>query len=152
MSQQEHWIAIRGRGHEYFKRPLCPRAYCIIVTHDPEIAQQAERIIEIKDGEILNDSGSKAMKRTNSLPKAPPRKFSLAQAYGRFSEALLMAWRAMVVNKMRTLLTMLGIIIGIASVVSIMVIGDAAQGMVLNDIKSIGTNTISLIQGRLWVR
>ncbi|MEX9790226.1 macrolide ABC transporter ATP-binding protein/permease MacB [Providencia rettgeri] len=129
-------------------KDLCAQGHTvIIVTHDPEIAQQAERIIEIKDGEILNDSGSKATKRTNSLPKAPPRKFSLAQAYGRFSEALLMAWRAMVVNKMRTLLTMLGIIIGIASVVSIMVIGDAAQGMVLNDIKSIGTNTISIYPG-----
>lgn len=71
MSQQEHWIAIRGRGHEYFK-DLCAQGHTvIIVTHDPEIAQQAERIIEIKDGEILNDSGSKATKRTNSLPKAP---------------------------------------------------------------------------------
>ncbi|WP_272668624.1 macrolide ABC transporter ATP-binding protein/permease MacB [Providencia sp. PROV145] len=128
---------------------LCAQGHTvIIVTHDPEIAQQAERIVEIKDGEILKDSGSKASIRANSLPKAPARKLRLNQMYGRFSEALLMAWRAMVVNKMRTLLTMLGIIIGIASVVSIMVIGDAAQGMVLNDIKSIGTNTISIYPGK----
>ncbi|WP_272517290.1 MULTISPECIES: macrolide ABC transporter ATP-binding protein/permease MacB [unclassified Providencia] len=128
---------------------LCAQGHTvIIVTHDPEIAQQAERIVEIKDGEILKDSGSKASIRANSLPKAPARKLTLNQMYGRFSEALLMAWRAMVVNKMRTLLTMLGIIIGIASVVSIMVIGDAAQGMVLNDIKSIGTNTISIYPGK----
>lgn len=130
-------------------KDLCAQGHTvIIVTHDPEIAQQAERIVEIKDGEILKDSGSKASIRTNSLPKAPVRKLTLNQMYGRFSEALLMAWRAMVVNKMRTLLTMLGIIIGIASVVSIMVIGDAAQGMVLNDIKSIGTNTISIYPGK----
>ncbi|TOP23299.1 hypothetical protein CGH19_24625, partial [Vibrio parahaemolyticus] len=76
------------------------------------------RVVEIKDGEILRDSGVVAAVRTNSLPKAASRKLSLSQVYGRFSEALLMAWRAMVVNKMRTLLTMLGIIIGIASVVS----------------------------------
>jgi macrolide transport system ATP-binding/permease protein len=38
-----------------------------------------------------------------------------------------MAWLAMAANKMRTLLTMLGIIIGIASVVSIVVVGDAAS-------------------------
>ncbi len=130
-------------------KDLCAQGHTvIIVTHDPEIAQQAERIVEIKDGEILKDSGSKASIRANSLSKAPARKPTLNQMYGRFSEALLMAWRAMVVNKMRTLLTMLGIIIGIASVVSIMVIGDAAQGMVLNDIKSIGTNTISIYPGK----
>lgn len=129
-------------------KDLCAQGHTvIIVTHDPEIAQQAARIVEIKDGEILNDSGSNAHLSANSLPKAPVRKLTVNQMFGRFSEALLMAWRAMVVNKMRTLLTMLGIIIGIASVVSIMVIGDAAQGMVLNDIKSIGTNTISIYPG-----
>lgn len=137
-------------GEEVMKilKDLCAQGHTvIIVTHDPKIAEQAERVVEIKDGEILRDSGVVAAVRTNSLPKAASRKLSLSQVYGRFSEALLMAWRAMVVNKMRTLLTMLGIIIGIASVVSIMVIGDAAQDMVLNDIKSIGTNTISIYPG-----
>lgn len=137
-------------GEEVMKilKDLCAQGHTvIIVTHDPTVAQQAERIVEIKDGEIIRDSGSKNSKLAKPLSKAPVRKLSLGQIYGRFSEALLMAWRAMVVNKMRTLLTMLGIIIGIASVVSIMVIGDAAQGMVLNDIKSIGTNTISIYPG-----
>ena len=60
-----------------------------------------------------------------------------------------MAWRAMVVNKMRTLLTMLGIIIGIASVVTILVIGDAAKALVLSDIKSIGTNTIFVYPAKI---
>lgn len=59
-----------------------------------------------------------------------------------------MAWRAMAANKMRTALTMLGIIIGIASVVSITVIGDAAKQMVLADIKSIGTNTVDIYPGK----
>ncbi|MEN1543647.1 ABC transporter permease, partial [Pseudomonas aeruginosa] len=49
---------------------------------------------------------------------------------------------------MRTLLTMLGIIIGIASVVSIVVVGDAAKQMVLADIRSIGTNTIDVYPGK----
>ncbi len=142
MSQQEHWIAIRGRGHEYFKRPLCPRAYRNYCRMTTKLLNKRNVLSRFKDGEILNDSGSKATKHYQKLP----RKFSLAQAYGRFSEAL-MAWRAMVVTDARVL-TMLGIIIGIASVVSIMVIGDAAQGMVLNDIKSIGTNTISIYQGK----
>lgn len=137
-------------GEEVMKilKDLCAQGHTvIIVTHDPKIAQQAERIVEIKDGEIISDSGGVSTQRVKSIAKSSVRKLTLGQVFGRFSEALLMAWRAMVVNKMRTLLTMLGIIIGIASVVSIMVIGDAAQGMVLNDIKSIGTNTISIYPG-----
>lgn len=55
----------------------------------------------------------------------------------------------MAANKMRTLLTMLGIIIGIASVVSIVVVGDAAKQMVLADIRAIGTNTIDVYLVRI---
>ncbi len=61
---------------------------------------------------------------------------------------MAMAWRALAANKMRTLLTMLGIIIGIASVVSIVVVGDAAKQMVLADIRAIGTNTIDVYPGK----
>lgn len=122
----------------------------IIVTHDPTVAAQAERVIEIKDGRIMADSGSKnepvvAAAELMSLTPAAP---SWQQLVGRFREALLMAWRAMSANKMRTALTMLGIIIGIASVVSILVVGDAAKQLVLADIRAIGTNTIDIYPGK----
>jgi macrolide transport system ATP-binding/permease protein len=121
----------------------------IIVTHDPAVAQQAERIIEIRDGEIIADSRPDGQSNPNAKPlemvtSAP----SWQQTIGRFREALVMAWRAMAASKMRTALTMLGIIIGIASVVSILVIGDAAKQMVLADIKSIGTNTVDIYPGK----
>jgi macrolide transport system ATP-binding/permease protein len=121
----------------------------IIVTHDPAVAQQAERIIEIRDGEIIADSRPDGQSNPNAKPlemvtPAP----SWQQTIGRFREALVMAWRAMAASKMRTALTMLGIIIGIASVVSILVIGDAAKQMVLADIKSIGTNTVDIYPGK----
>lgn len=121
----------------------------IIVTHDPLIAAQAERIIEIKDGKIINDNyhqrtANKVKKETTSVLASS----YFGQIFGRFTQALDMAWRAMVVNKIRTLLTMLGIIIGIASVVTIIVIGDAAKSMVLADIKAIGSNTIDIYPGK----
>nr|WP_314264618.1 macrolide ABC transporter ATP-binding protein/permease MacB [uncultured Moellerella sp.] len=137
-------------GEEVMKilKELCQQGHTvIIVTHDPKIAEQAQRIIEIKDGEIIHDSGHPLIGEVKEIPEQKTQKATISQILGRFNEALLMAWRAMVVNKMRTLLTMLGIIIGIASVVSIIVIGDAAKGMVLNDIKAIGTNTISIYAG-----
>lgn len=121
----------------------------IIVTHDPLIAAQAERIIEIKDGKIINDNchqttANKVKKETTTVLASS----YLGQIFGRFTQALDMAWRAMVVNKVRTLLTMLGIIIGIASVVTIIVVGDAAKSMVLADIKAIGSNTIDIYPGK----
>ncbi|HBZ4242505.1 macrolide ABC transporter ATP-binding protein/permease MacB [Klebsiella aerogenes] len=121
----------------------------IIVTHDPQVAAQAERIIELRDGEIVRNPPPSSPKKGGVLraeARAEPsvwRQFSSG-----FREALVMAWRAMAANKMRTLLTMLGIIIGIASVVSIVVVGDAAKQLVLADIRAIGTNTIDVYPGK----
>lgn len=119
----------------------------IIVTHDPLVAAQAERVIEIRDGEIIRNPPARESAAVARAPVAQNvsgwRQFSNS-----FREALSMAWRAMVANKMRTLLTMLGIIIGIASVVSIVVVGDAAKQMVLADIRAIGTNTIDVYPGK----
>ncbi|MEN4872088.1 macrolide ABC transporter ATP-binding protein/permease MacB [Kosakonia cowanii] len=129
---------LRDRGHTV-----------IIVTHDPQVAAQAERIIEIRDGEIIANPPAKTS--ANSAAKHESVVTSVGgwrQFTSRFQEALTMAWRAMAANKMRTLLTMLGIIIGIASVVSIVVVGDAAKQLVLADIRSIGTNTIDVYPGK----
>lgn len=119
----------------------------IIVTHDPLVAAQAERVIEIRDGEIIRNPPARESAAATRQPVTQNvsgwRQFSNS-----FREALSMAWRAMVANKMRTLLTMLGIIIGIASVVSIVVVGDAAKQMVLADIRAIGTNTIDVYPGK----
>lgn len=119
----------------------------IIVTHDPLVAAQAERVIEIRDGEIIRNPPA----RENRVAARTPVFHNVSgwrQFSNSFREALSMAWRAMVANKMRTLLTMLGIIIGIASVVSIVVVGDAAKQMVLADIRAIGTNTIDVYPGK----
>ncbi|MCH6111179.1 macrolide ABC transporter permease/ATP-binding protein MacB, partial [Salmonella enterica] len=91
---------------------------------------QAERVIEIRDGEIVSNPPAKnsAIAQTFSDSSAQPRS-GWRQFIAGFREALTMAWLALATNKMRTLLTMLGIIIGIASVVSIVVVGDAAKQM-----------------------
>jgi macrolide transport system ATP-binding/permease protein len=128
---------LRERGHTV-----------IIVTHDPEVAAQAQRVIEIRDGEILTNPPSLVSAPAEMLNPAPENTTGIQQFSGRFREALMMAWRAMAANKMRTLLTMLGIIIGIASVVSIVVVGDAAKQLVLADIRAIGTNTIDIYPGK----
>ena len=129
---------LRDRGHTV-----------IIVTHDPQVAAQAERVIEIRDGEIISNPPAKTEAAAPANHDAiMTHAGGWRQFVSRFQEALTMAWRAMAANKMRTLLTMLGIIIGIASVVSIVVVGDAAKQLVLADIRSIGTNTIDVYPGK----
>ncbi|KVK85656.1 macrolide transporter [Burkholderia cepacia] len=88
----------------------------------------------------------------DSDPRADPapRTRRFAAGSGRFAEACRMAWIALVSHRLRTLLTMLGIIIGITSVVSIVAIGEGAKRYMLDEIGSIGTNTINIYPGTDW--
>lgn len=51
-------------------------------------------------------------------------------------------------NKLRSFLTMLGVIIGVASIIMVMSIGSGAQGLILNQVKSIGANVIGVFPGK----
>ncbi len=139
-------------GHEVMKvlKELNGDGHTIIlVTHDHQVAQHADRIIELRDGRILNDS------RINPRSEAvapPPLKEPTVGAWraqwDRFIEAFRMATLAMASHRLRTLLTMLGIIIGIASVVSVVALGEGSRQRILKDISSMGTNTISIYPGK----
>ncbi|RYE09954.1 MAG: MacB family efflux pump subunit [Hyphomicrobiales bacterium] len=119
----------------------------IIVTHDANVAQQAERIIEIRDGEIIADKANADARRGDRRPAEQKRRFRAGKWLDDAGEALRMSLRAMVAHKLRTFLTMLGIIIGIASVVSVVALGQGSQQTVLENIASIGTNTINVYPG-----
>jgi len=119
----------------------------IMVTHDPGIAAIANRIIEIRDGEIISDS-SKNPEIPESKIERIKEKSSWLFYYDQFVEAFKMSVQAIMAHKMRSLLTMLGIIIGIASVVSVVALGNGSQKKILEDISSMGTNTISIFPGR----
>jgi putative ABC transport system permease protein len=54
---------------------------------------------------------------------------------------------SLLANKTRSFLTMLGIIIGVAAVIVIMSLGAGAQALILNQVKSIGTNKIGILPG-----
>jgi macrolide transport system ATP-binding/permease protein len=121
----------------------------IIVTHDPKVAANAQRIVEVSDGEIVSDTRNTGLELPSDAPIAPKRSGArrLVASLGLFKEAFNMAWVALVSHRMRTLLTMLGIVIGITSVVSISAIGEGAKRYVLKDIQAIGSNTIDIFPG-----
>ncbi|MDO5705128.1 MAG: MacB family efflux pump subunit [Paracoccus sp. (in: a-proteobacteria)] len=116
----------------------------IMVTHDPKVAAHARRTIEISDGRIIADSGRVT---TGAPPVAPRRETTGFSALTRLREAFGMGAAALMAHRMRSFLTMLGIIIGIASVVLVVGLGTGTQEKVLQDISSLGTNTITIRAG-----
>jgi len=123
----------------------------ILVTHDPLIAEFADRVIEIKDGEIIADKDNRSAQTVSqpALEYANNKKEETRKGihWSSYFEALKMALIAMSNHRLRTFLTMLGIIIGIASVVSVVALGNGSQQVVLDNIASMGTNTIEIKPG-----
>lgn len=122
----------------------------IMVTHDPKLAAQAERVIELKDGHIIANYKTEHYQQIPIQPEPIlelNRKGTFSGFIDRLFEAFKMSLLAMRAHKMRTLLTMLGIIIGIAAVVSIVGLGQGSQQQILANISSLGTNTITVNDG-----
>lgn len=122
----------------------------IIVTHDMQVAAHAERIVEIHDGEIVSDRRQPASS-SNPSPSGATESLPPARAgHARLdllTEAFHMSVLALAAHRLRTFLTMLGIIIGIASVVSVVALGEGSRQRILSDISSMGTNTIDVFPG-----
>lgn len=118
----------------------------IVVTHDPNVAARARRIIEISDGRIIGDRRNQPAPAPAS--RTPAAKPAPALPGSAFWEALRMAVVSMRAHKLRSFLTMLGIIIGIASVVSVVALGEGSRQQVLANISSLGTNTLEVFPGR----
>lgn len=118
----------------------------ILVTHDSNIAEWANRIIEIKDGEILTDTKKSELKfelKEQNLPQK--REFSAN--FDRFKESFKMSISSIFAHKLRSILTMLGIIIGVMSVICVIALGKGSQEQIMSSIKRIGTNTIEIFPG-----
>ncbi|MCG9053064.1 MacB family efflux pump subunit [Laribacter hongkongensis] len=123
----------------------------IMVTHDAGLAEHAERIITLKDGQIVSDAAT-ARATGKAAPALPAAAETPAGGWrarlDRLREAFVMAGRAMLAHRLRSFLTMLGIIIGIASVVSVVALGEGSRQQILSDISAMGTNTIDIYPGK----
>ncbi|MCH8543159.1 MAG: MacB family efflux pump subunit [Alcanivorax sp.] len=132
----------------------------ILITHDQSVAAHADRVIEISDGEIISDAPSSSQSVTEQAVAAdesvsqralpvlsarathPPVSF-IPEAL----EACSMALRSLRSNLFRTLLTLLGVVIGVGSVVAMLAIGEGARASVLERISAMGTNLLVVRPG-----
>ena len=125
----------------------------ILITHDREVAARAKRIIEVRDGEVISDTANGAPASSDN-PKAL-QAIDLRQRLSEGSEArgawkgelvdaVHAAWRVMWINRFRTALTLLGIVIGVASVVVMLAVGEGSKRQVMAEMGAFGSNIIYL--------
>jgi macrolide transport system ATP-binding/permease protein len=123
----------------------------ILITHAENVAQHASRIVRIQDGRILEDNGAanERAAATAVNDRDLSKGVSLAAS---MQEALVTAWRSLRVNLFRTVLTLLGIIIGVAAVVAMLAVGEGSRQKVLDRISSFGTNLMLIRPGAAGIR
>ncbi|WP_353099533.1 MacB family efflux pump subunit [Stenotrophomonas lactitubi] len=122
----------------------------ILVTHDAAIAANAARVIEIADGRVVADGavGGRVTVHTGSAPEsAGPPPNERRSRLDAVREAARMAVRSMLAHRLRTLLTMLGIIIGVGAVVTVVALGKGAQAQVESQINELGASTLEIFPG-----
>lgn len=130
----------------------------IMVTHEEEIAKHAGRTIAMRDGKVIADERAK---KSGNAPEAPPSGLSVKDivsrkhaAFGRieFLEHVHQSVRAIFSNKVRSFLSMLGILFGVAAVIAMLALGEGAKASMEEHIKSLGSNLLSIQGGSMKVR
>jgi macrolide transport system ATP-binding/permease protein len=114
----------------------------IVITHAREVAEQAHRVIEIADGNIVSDPGPRESGTTLVEKRGSDTSFLPA-----LLEAAKAAAAALRANVFRTALTLLGIVIGVGSVIAMLAVGNGAKQQVLDRISGMGTNLLLVRPG-----
>jgi len=122
----------------------------LLITHDEQVASYAQRIISIRDGKIISDSGED--RQGKLLTQSVHSQLGATGLIAELLEASKMALRSLRVNLFRTALTLLGIVIGVAAVVTMMAVGEGSQKKVMDRIRSLGTNVLTIRPGAPGLR
>ena len=123
----------------------------VLVTHEPDMAAFADRVVTMRDGAIVSDERKAASPARGPAPAAaapvPARPADAKLDLSFVRMALMVAARAIARNKMRSALTMLGIFIGVAALIAMVAVGQGASAAVAQRIESLGTNLLIVRPG-----
>jgi macrolide transport system ATP-binding/permease protein len=123
----------------------------VMITHDPSVAARAHRVIRLLDGRIVEDTGRvDAVRGTGQT--ADEGWMPTASSLATLPEAVRMSLRSLRANLFRSALTLLGVVIGVAAVVTMLAVGEGSRADVLGRIQSMGTNLLLVRPGAPGVR
>mgnify|MGYP001365107969 CR=1 FL=1 len=122
----------------------------IVITHEEEVASYARRQIRLEDGMVVGDGGPEIAESTSKTTGDSGH--GAANLAVETMESVKMALRSLRVNIFRTSLTLLGIIIGVAAVITMLAIGEGSKRDVLESISSLGTNILYVRPGGAGIR
>lgn len=125
----------------------------VIVTHSPEIAAQCERVIHVKDGELERDEhvNQAAYVPVAAHPLDIPHSGFGKLGVRSFFKSLPIAWSNIKRSRAKSALTMLGVSLGVAAVLSTMSLGAFAKQKILEGYQSLGVNTLRFYGYRDWM-
>ena len=124
----------------------------VLITHAENVAQHASRVVKIQDGRIIEDSADSRAVSDAAGATRQEEPVEGARLMGSVQEALVTATRSLRVNLFRTVLTLLGIIIGVGAVVAMLAVGEGSRQKVLDRISSFGTNLMLVRPGAAGIR
>lgn len=118
----------------------------IVVTHDPEVAKYADRILQVKDGQIKREEVQRkiAEHKIGASDKINKR----TSLIGSFVSGFASGYKGLLSNKLRSLLTVLGIVIGVAAVIGMLGVGEGAKSQITSQIEKLGSNVLMVFPRR----
>ena len=123
----------------------------VLVTHSEEVGEAAERIIRMHDGKIVSDQRRSSFGERPAAEGQVPalQKFSEEKKYNleEFQEHFRQASRVLYSNKLRSFLSMLGVLIGVACVITMLALGRGAGESVKEDLSKMGSNLLVIRPG-----
>jgi macrolide transport system ATP-binding/permease protein len=133
------------------------RLTIVLVTHEPDIAAFADRVVTMRDGAIVSDerrrpaSVAPRPRRAPGTAAPPPaaegESLTVRDTWSFARMALFAAGRTLARNKMRSALTMLGILIGVTALITMVAVGQGANAAVRQQIEGLGTNLVMIVPG-----
>jgi len=118
----------------------------IMVTHERDIAAFASREIQLQDGKIVSDKkqGQTAKVEVPEPPQEQNRGRCRLLCFAEFRNYVLEALNSIANNKLRSFLSILGVMIGVAAVITMLALGTGAKMSMEKTLSSLGTNLLSV--------